>query len=36
MERSKYQKQWRQSNQLLGKLLNQDIDDNNSMAIEDN
>ena len=36
MERSKYQKQWRRSNQLLGRLLNQDIDDNNSMAIEDN
>ena len=36
MERSKYQKQWRRSSQLLGKLLNQDIDDNNSMAIEDN
>ena len=36
MERSKYQNQWRRSNQLLGKLLNQDMDDNNSMAIEDN
>ena len=36
MERSKHQKQWQQSNQLLDRLLNQDIDDNNSVAIEDN
>ena len=36
MKRSKYQKQWRRSNQLLGRLLNQDIDEINSMAIEDN
>ena len=35
MERSKYQKQWWRSNQLLGRLLNQDIDDINSTAIED-
>ena len=36
MKRSKYQKQWRRSNQLLGRLLNQDINEINSMAIEDN
>ena len=36
MKRSKYQEQWRRSNQLLGRLLNQDFDEINSIAIEDN
>ena len=36
MKRSKYQEQRRRSNQLLGRLLNQDIDEINSIAIEDN
>ena len=31
IKRSKYQKQWRQFNQLLERLLNQDIDFINSM-----